>query len=235
MLNALIADDEELARLRLRTLLEANGVNVVGSASNGAEAVAMALALTPDVVFLDIRMPGLDGLGAAQQLATLKRPPQLVFCTAYDQHALKAFELRAVDYLVKPIRRERLVAALQRLQPLAEPAAPSARSQLTAKVGGALKLMPVDEVLYFQADEKYVLARGLRNSLLLEGSIKALEDEFSERFVRIHRAVMVAPGAVSELKKRSDGEVVVKIRGLDVELEVSRRNLPAVRARLKSL
>jgi len=233
MLKALIADDEEPARLRLRALLEELGLQIVALATTGSEAVAMATLHLPDVVFLDIRMPGLDGLAAAEQLAALARPPQLVFCTAYDQHALQAFDLQAVDYLVKPIRRERLAAAVARLSKRPSEATP-ARTQLSATVGGALRLMPVEEVLYFQSEEKYVRALGLKTSLLLEQSLKSLEDEFGERFVRIHRGVLVAPHAVLELKRRADGEVVIKIRGLGVELEVSRRNLPQVRAQLKT-
>jgi len=233
MLKALIADDEEPARLRLRALLEELGLQIVALATTGSEAVAMATLHLPDVVFLDIRMPGLDGLAAAEQLAALARPPQLVFCTAYDQHALQAFDLQAVDYLVKPIRRERLAAAVARLSKRPSEAMP-ARTQLSATVGGALRLMPVEEVLYFQSEEKYVRALGLKTSLLLEQSLKSLEDEFGERFVRIHRGVLVAPHAVLELKRRADGEVVIKIRGLGVELEVSRRNLPQVRAQLKT-
>lgn len=234
MLRALIADDEELARLRLRALLEEQAVEVVGCAANGAQALSMAAALAPDVVFMDIRMPVLDGLAAAAQLAALKPSPQLVFCTAYDAHALAAFDLRAVDYLVKPIRRERLAEALARLNLTPGSTRKAARTQLSAKIGGVMKLIQVREVLYFQTDEKYVLAQGLHTSLLLEESLKSLEDEFAERFVRIHRAVLVAPDAVAALKRTSDGEVVVTIRGMNVELEVSRRNLSQVRARLKS-
>jgi two-component system, LytTR family, response regulator AlgR len=229
MLRALIADDEELARRRLATLLEECGVAIVGEAGNGDEAVELAQSLKPDVVFLDIRMPGRDGLDAAQVLKQLNEPPQLIFCTAYDAHAVQAFELRAVDYLVKPIRRERLSEALKHLTPKARPA----RAQLAATMGGVLKRMPIAEVLFLRSDEKYVLAQAANAHLLLEESLKSLEDEFGERFVRIHRSVLVARDAVSELKRRADGETVVKLRGYAGELDVSRRNLALVRARLK--
>lgn len=240
-LRVLIVDDEPLARARLRALLgDLGGVEVVGEAGDGRAALELISQSTPELVLLDIRMPGMDGLEVARHLHGWTEAPAVVFVTAYDDQALAAFEASAIDYLLKPVRAERLAAALDRARRLLGPrsAAPpveagKVRSHLCARVRGRLKLVPIEEVLYLLADAKYVEVHYPGGSVLVEDSLISLEQEFGERFIRIHRNCLVAAGAIDGLEKRADGETVVTLRGCDVALEVSRRNLPNVRRWLR--
>lgn len=242
-MKLLIVDDEPLARQRLAALVaEVGGHVVAGEAANGREAVEQAEALGVDVVLLDIAMPVMDGLEAAHHLASLRSPPAVVFCTAFDQHALAAFEAAAVDYLVKPVRRERLVEALERArrhraaqQLPVLPGSERRRSHLSARLRGSLRLIPVDEIRYLQAEEKYVVVHHARGEDLIEESLKSLEAEFGDRFVRIHRNCLVASDEFAELRRAADGQVHAILRHDGVALEVSRRCLPALRERLKHL
>jgi len=242
-MKVLVADDEALARQRLVALLaELGGCTLAGEAANGREAVEKAGALAVDVVLLDIQMPVMDGLEAARHLAALRPAPAVVFCTAYDQHALAAFEAAAVDYLVKPVRRERLAEALERArrqrgaQVLPPPGdEPRRRSHLSARLRGSLRLIPVEEIRYLQAEEKYVVVHHARGEDLIEESLKSLELEFGDRFIRIHRNCLVASDEFAELRRAADGQVHAVLRHDDVALEVSRRCLPALRERLKHL
>ncbi|MFC4729594.1 LytR/AlgR family response regulator transcription factor [Coralloluteibacterium thermophilus] len=238
-MKILIADDEPLARARLRALLEDLGhADIVAEAGNGREAVALARTTAPDLVLLDIAMPGIDGLDAARELATLPAPPAVVFCTAYDAHALSAFEAAAVDYLLKPVRGERLAEALARVQARRAPAPPAAdgqrRRHLCARLRGTLRLVAIDEIRYLQAEEKYVVVHHARGEDLVEESLKALEQEFSERFVRIHRNCLVARAEIAELRRGLDGRVHAVLRS-GAALEVSRRCLPSVREEFRHL
>ena len=240
-MNCLIVDDEPLARERLRRLLEDfDGVWVCGEAGDGREALRLVERHGPDLVLLDIRMPGMDGIETARHLCRLVQPPAVVFTTAYGEHALEAFEAQAVDYLLKPVHPERLARALARARRLVPEAldalhgdTPAPRTHLCARVRGGLRLMPVDEVLCLQAEHKYVTARSAADSLLIEDSLKSLEAEFGDRFVRIHRNALVAVDAVRGLEKTADGRTCVVLEGLELRLEVSRRLLPALRRLLR--
>lgn len=248
-MKVVIADDEPLARERLRTLLgEQSGVEVVAEAENGLEALQACAEHKPDVVLLDIAMPGVDGLEAARHLAAFDPRPAVVFCTAYDAHALSAFEAAAIDYLMKPIRAERLIAALDRARmfiagrggngnghALAETLRPSARTHLCARLRGSLRLIPIDEVHYLQAEEKYVVVHHARGEDLIEESLKSLEEEFNERFVRIHRNCLVARHELVELKRVGDGHVQAILRHAKAPLEVSRRCVAGLRETVKNL
>jgi two-component system response regulator AlgR len=244
-MRILIADDEPLARQRLRDLLaEIGGHEMIGEAANGREAIELVDALSPDAVLLDIQMPVLDGLEAARHLSGFDPAPAVVFCTAYDEHALAAFEARAVDYLVKPIRRERLVEALERARRYSgERAAALAeilpqaqkRTHLCARLRGSLRLVPLEDVHYLQAEEKYVVVHHARGTDLIEDSLKALELEFGDRFLRIHRNCLIARDALQELRRDAEGRVHVKLRQVEEPLEVSRRCLPQLRQRVRVL
>jgi two-component system response regulator AlgR len=244
-MKLLLVDDEPLARQRLAALVrELGGHEIAGEAGNGREAVELAESLGVDVVLLDVAMPVMDGLEAAQHLSGLASPPALVFCTAFDQHALAAFEAAAVDYLVKPVRPERLAEALERArrQRAAQqlPAMPAAgperrRSHLSARLRGSLRLIPVDDIHYLQAEEKYVVVHHARGEDLIEESLKSLELEFGERFIRIHRNCLVASDEFAELRRGTDGQVHAVLRHGGGPLEVSRRCLPVLRERLKHL
>jgi len=243
-MKVLIADDEPLARERLRDLLrDAAGVEIVGEAGNGREAVELANETGADTVLLDISMPVVDGLEAARHLATLDPAPAVIFCTAYDEHALAAFEARAIDYLVKPIRKERLQQALQRAAQLGGDhvvelgreikGEDKRRSHLCARMRGNLRLIPLEEVYYLQAEEKYTIVHHARGEDLIEESLKSLEKEFGDMFLRIHRNCLIAADELMELRRDADGQARAVLRSVDAELEVSRRSLPGLRQRVR--
>jgi len=243
-MKLLIADDEPLARRRLGDLIgDLGGHQIVGEAADGREACELAAQLAPDAVILDIAMPVLDGLEAAHHLAQLPQPPAVIFCTAYDEHALAAFEAQAVDYLVKPIRSERLADALQRAEryrqgtptPTPSTPAPARRSHLSARMRGSLRLIPVQDIRYLQAEDKYVVVHHAHGEDLVEDTLKALESEFPERFIRVHRNCLVSADEIKELKHLADGRGQICLRNYPILLEVSRRNLRAVRERLITL
>ena len=242
-MRIVIADDEPLARSRLRELLDSqDGVEVVAEADDGRAALHACAEHHPDLVLLDIAMPGIDGLEAARHLAAFEPRPAVVFCTAFDAHALSAFDAQAIDYLVKPVRPERLAAALERVRTFAagrEHAGSAghgkSRTHLCARMRGSLRLIPVEDVHYLQAEEKYVVVHHARGEDLIEESLKSLEEEFGDRFVRIHRNCLVALARLAGLDRAPDGRVLARIEGIAAPLEVSRRNLPALRKLVRSL
>ena len=243
-MKVVIADDEALARERLRMLLSAHdGVEIVAEAENGLTALQACAEFRPDLVLLDIAMPGVDGLEAARHLTAFDPRPAVVFCTAYDEHALSAFEAEAIDYLMKPIRPERLAVALERARTFMSgretlaPAEPSRqpRTHLCARLRGSLRLIPMDDVHYLQAEEKYVVVHHARGEDLIEESLKSLEEEFSGRFVRIHRNCLVARHEIIELKRANDGRVHAVLRHGKDPLEVSRRCVAGLRDTVKHL
>ena len=243
-LRVLIVDDEPLARARLRALLEAQpGIEVAGEAGDGEAALAACAARRPDLVLLDIRMPGIDGLETARRLGAQQPRPAIVFCTAFDAHALSAFEAQALDYLVKPVRGERLAEALAKVRTFlagrarqqdgTPPGQP--RSQLCARLRGSLRLIPVEDIRYLQAEEKYVVVHHARGEDLIEESLKSLETEFAERFVRIHRNCLVARDELVELRRAADGRIEAMLRHGEKPLEVSRRCVPHLRELVRAL
>jgi len=239
----LVCDDEELSRLRLLRLLQQCNVEVVGEAATGRELLKLAERVRPDLVLMDIRMPDIDGLEAASRLNELETPPVVVFCTAYEDHALQAFRVHAVDYLLKPVGLDELRDSLGRAcalskvlsaEALDDPAVNQAsrRDHLSVRTTHGLELVPVDEVRYFQADHKYVVAYHGSGQVLLSESLKALEDEFSGQFVRIHRSTLVSLRFVEKLRYFRNGGAEAYLRTLDYSLPVSRRYLARVRRAL---
>jgi two-component system response regulator AlgR len=250
--KVLIADDEPMARERLRALLaEHADMTLVAEAGDGTAALDACAVHTPDVVLLDIAMPGMDGLEAARHLATFDPRPAVVFCTAYDEHALSAFDAAAVDYLVKPIRRERLATALDRARTFVAGRAPRSedvlpadgstngsgkrRSHLCARLRGSLRLIAIEDIRYLQAEEKYVVVHHARGEDLIEESLKSLEHEFAGHFVRIHRNCLVSREELVELRRASDGRIEAVLRHGDKPLEVSRRCVPHLREMVRHL
>lgn len=242
-MKVVIADDEPLARERLRALLAERGdIQVVAEAGDGLDALRACAEHKPDLVLLDIAMPGVDGLETARHLAAFEPRPAVVFCTAYDAHALSAFEAEAIDYLMKPVRAERLASALERARIFlagrgngATPGASQrARTHLCARLRGSLRLIPVEEVRYLQAEEKYVVVHHARGEDLIEESLKSLEDEFGERFLRIHRNCLVARHELVELRRNGDGRVHAVLRHGETQLEVSRRCVAGLRDAVRS-
>jgi two-component system response regulator AlgR len=236
--TVLIVDDEAPARSRLRQLVaELPPYTVIGEAAHGEEALALCGRLEPDVVLLDIRMPGLDGLAVAGQLAGWARRPAVVFTTAYDAHAVQAFEAQAVGYLLKPVRRERLQQALDHAarigrSQLRQLRGTAPRRHLCVPRGRGIALVPIDEVLCFHADQKYVTVRHVGGEALLSEPLKDLETEFGDRFVRSHRNALVACDWIEALERRADGGWQLRLRGGHGPLPVSRRHLAGVKRRI---
>jgi two-component system response regulator AlgR len=240
-LKVLIVDDEPPARERLRSLLaEIADVEVVGEAVNGHEALKETYDRAPDVVLLDVRMPGMDGLEAARHLNVLEEPPAVIFTTAYDQYAVEAFDANAVGYLLKPVRKEQLAASLARagrltraqLQRLAA-AGEVRRSHIAARHREGVRLIPVEEVQYFLADQKYTTVRHLKGEDLIEDSLRLLESEFGTAFVRIHRNALVGVKYLERIERTADGRYFVRLRGCEATLQVSRRMAGELKERFR--
>lgn len=252
-LKILLVDDEPLARDRLRTLLgDIAGQlpsEVVGEAGNGLAALAFLREQPVDVVLADIRMPGMDGIELAGHLGGLEPAPAVIFTTAYDNYAVQAFDLNAVDYLLKPVRAQRLLTALQKLPAVSAPAPAllasigrevrgGGRSHLSCHERGRLLLVPVNEILYLKADLKYVTARTVEREYLLDDALTHLESEFAERFIRLHRAVLVARSALAGFERAAgdDAEAYgwALLRGVPEKLPVSRRQWAPAKALVKN-
>jgi len=239
-----LVDDEAPARRRLRELLDdctaALPVLVVGEAGSGREALHLLGTTPADLVLTDIHMPDMDGIELARHLLKLPLPPVLIFTTAHHEHAIAAFEVHAIDYLVKPVRVQRLLSALQkvpRLKPLSDtklnrlPAA--ARRFLSVTERSRVVLVPIDEIVYLKAELKYITIRTADREFLLEESLTRLEEEFGPRFVRVHRNCLVAREAIRGFERRvsADGDAhwEVMLRGVTEALPVSRRQQFIVR------
>ncbi len=238
-LAVFVVDDEPPARNRLRDLLDDCAdqlpLEIVGEAGNGVEALDKLSAVHADVVLTDIRMPQMDGIELAQHLNKLPRPPVIIFTTAYDSYAVTAFEQRAIDYLLKPVRLGRLFDALTRARAavpvrseVLQELTPEPRKHLSIFERGKIVLVPVEQVLFLRAEQKYVTVRTSAHEYLLEESLVALEKEFAARFVRIHRNCLVAKGEIEGFEKVNDEDIseahwAVKLKGLEELLPISRR------------
>lgn len=232
-LRIILVDDEPLARARLASLLGdlagAVPTEVVAEASNGEAAVARAANTPADAVLLDIQMPGMSGLEAARRIAALPAPPAIIFVTAYDEHALRAFEVRALDYLLKPVRLERLREALSRVRPASgahAEAPPPRRTHFSVLEPGRIWRVPVADVLYLRAELRYVTARTREREYLLDESLVKLEEEFGADFLRIHRNCLVARRHLlgfQRLAGEGEGQWQAVLRDWPERLPVSRR------------
>lgn len=247
-LRLLIVDDEAPARRRLRDVLadcaEQLAVDIVGEAGSGVEAMEQVQRQPVDAVLLDIRMPDMDGLECAAHLNRLTAPPAIIFSTAYDAYACQAFDLNAVDYLLKPVRADRLVRALSRAHRLSATALdhlreahPKARSHLSLNEKGRIVLIPVADILYLKAELKYVTVRTPAREFLIEESLTRLESEFDEAFLRIHRNCLVATARIREVGKMpgDDDGHFLRLDGLDERLPVSRRQYSILREKIKQI
>ncbi|WP_233468487.1 LytR/AlgR family response regulator transcription factor [Zooshikella ganghwensis] len=248
MIKVLIADDEPLARDRLRRMTEGiEGFCVLEEeARTGAEAIAIAHQRKPDVVLLDIRMPMMDGLEAAMVLCEMDCPPAIIFCTAYDQYALEAFHVQAVGYLLKPVKQEALCKALQNAQRtnrsqlaalndrLSENELKK-RTHISARTYKGIELIPLNDVRFFQADNKYVTVNHAKGEVLIDETLKELETEFADAFVRIHRNALVARRAIESMTRNDQGSYEIHLRDVIKPLQVSRRHVAEMRRLLKSL
>lgn len=241
VLRALVVDDEALARTRMRTLLsdcKTPAAQCLGEAAHAVQAMEILQHQVVDVALIDIHMPGADGLTLASSLQSLPQPPALIFVTAHAEHAVQAFDLEAVDYLTKPVRLERLQQALQKVERIMQ-----SRRGLEANLAqddvliiqerGRTERIPMQQILYFKAELKYVTVRTATRSYILDGSLNDLEEKHRAGFVRIHRNALIARRAVRALEKHFDAEEgegwAVRLNGVDELLAVSRRQLAAVR------
>jgi two-component system response regulator AlgR len=243
-LRVMIVDDEAPARRRLRELLDdctgALPLAIVGEAANGREAMEILHAVTSDLVLTDIHMPEMDGLELARHLLKLQQPPVVIFTTAFHEHALQAFDVSAIDYLMKPVRMQRLLAALQkvpRLKPLSvaklEELPASSRRFLSVTERSRVVLVPIDEIIYLKAELKYITIRTAQREFLLEESLTKLEEEFGPRFIRVHRNCLVAREAIRGFERcvgdEGDAHWEVVLNGVTETLPVSRRQQYVVR------
>jgi len=242
-MRIMIVDDEQLARDRLSRMIDGfDSHEVVGEAANGVEAVKVAANMQPEVVLMDIRMPGMDGLEAARHIVDAEEPPAIIFCTAYEEHAVEAFNLQAVGYLLKPVRKDNLEDSLGKAQRVnkAQLAAlaqdqPPRRTHISARTRKGIELIPVDDVRYFQADQKYVTVRHGEGEIIVDETLKELEEEFGERFIRVHRNALVAARFIVGLSRQSDGHYQIQLKDVEEAVDISRRHVAAVRKVVKSL
>jgi len=239
-MNILVIDNEELARQRIKSLLQdSSEYTICAEAENGAEALMMVERHQPDFILSDIPMPVMDGLEVAKHLSGMPNPPAVIFTTAYGEYALEAFSVGAMGYLVKPIRQEQLLKSLQhacslnraqRSKILSDGGlADKKRTHVCAHMRGNLESIPIEDVYYFQADRKYVTVRHSKGEVIIEESLKSLESDLSEKFIRIHRNALVAKNRITGLAKTNIGRVRVKIDHIDDRLEVSRRRVAEIR------
>ena len=246
-MKVLIVDDEKLARERLVRMVETlDRYELVGVADSGEEAVRQTIRHEPDIVLLDIRMPGMDGMEAARQLGTLAAPPAIIFCTAFGEHAIEAFDVSASGYLMKPVRREALTEALAKASKvnkvqmeamLGKDESESARSRthISAKTRRGIELIPLTEIKFFQADHKYVTVRHEGGEVLIDDTLRDLECEFGEKVVRIHRNALVMTEQLEGLERDPAGHYQVRMRGIDEKLDVSRRHVSGLRRLVQTL
>lgn len=249
-MKLLICDDEPLARDRMRRLVEnLQGYEIVGEAQNGLEAVEMTKAQEPDVLLIDIQMPGLDGLEASLHISKLPNPPAIIFCTAYNDYAVEAFKVNAIAYLLKPVKSEQLDEALKSSQKLNKAQlkmlstqttditgdTTAKRSHISAKTHRGIELIDINEIRYFKADQKYVVIRHLGGEVLVDDALKDFERDLGDAFIRIHRNALVAIEHIEGLDVVSAGQYLVRMRGIEEKLQVSRRHAPQVRKLLRSL
>lgn len=245
-MDILICDDEPLAVERLSRLVTQLGHHVIATAQHGVEVLDLVQRFEPDVVLLDIQMPEMDGLTCAQHLAHFNPMPAIVFCTAYDEHALQAIQSQAQGYLLKPIAKQELETVLDNVTKLTQAQLTNLeqkelmeekvqRQQIAAKTYRGLELIPVENIYYFLADQKYVTVRHKGGNVLIDETLKDLETEFADRFIRIHRNALISLDYLDGLDMVASGQYQARCRELDERLAVSRRHLPLLRERMQNL
>tara|TARA_R110002072_G_scaffold97390_3_gene214206 strand:+ start:1699 stop:2433 length:735 start_codon:yes stop_codon:yes gene_type:complete len=242
-MKILIVDDEALARERLHDLvIELYPDAITIEAINGIDALDKISAHSPEIILLDIRMPGMDGLELANHLLHLDSPPAIVFTTAYQDHTLSAFDANAVDYLLKPIRKERLKIAIERAAVVSQSKLallnnnkekPSVRTHLSAILQGNIQLIAIENIYFLKAEQKYVTAGWPGGEILIDEPLVTLEAEFSDHFIRIHRNALVAINHIEALRKTTEGQHVIKLSDMPIELSVSRRHFSDVKKIIK--
>ena len=237
-MKILIVDDEQLARERLhRHIQEIDADYEIIEAENGLVAIEQSERHNPDIVLLDIRMPGMDGIEAANKLSELATPPAIIFTTAYDEYALDAFDTHAIAYLLKPIRKEKLEKALQsakrlnrvQLQNIQQEENVPKEQYLSVRIHSGVRKIELADIYYFQAEQKYVTVKYRDGEVLIEESLKSLESRFSDAFIRIHRNALISKQQLIAIRKDQQGRYLTELKDVDEKIEVSRRHVAAVR------
>lgn len=245
-MRLVVCDDEPLARERLSRIVKEEGHEVVAQAMTGVEAIAKVKEHNPDVILLDIRMPEMDGIRCAKELNELANPPAVIFVTAYDHYAINAFKTHAIGYLLKPANKEELVAALERattlnnaqlneLRRLQDPTAQPLRQHIAARTHRGVELIPLSDIYYFTADQKYVQVRHKNGTVLIDETLKELEDEFKDLFFRIHRNALINLNFLEMLESVDFGQYQVCFKDIKDKLAVSRRHLPVLRTKIQTM
>ncbi|MCG8670571.1 MAG: LytTR family DNA-binding domain-containing protein [Pseudomonadales bacterium] len=244
-MRVLICDDEPLARERMKRMLEkVDHVEVVDEARNGIDLLDRIPLSQPDIVITDIRMPAMDGMEAAEHITKLPEPPAVIFCTAYDEYAIQAFQVQAIGYLLKPVRQEDLEQALAKASrinkaqlmavkdgmPETETEEPlsQVRKHISAKTHRGIELIPVDEIRFFMADQKYVTVRYPEGDVLIDDTLKELEEEFGNRFLRVHRNALVSLHHIDGLEQHQN-QYQLRFKGIEDRVTISRRHVAAVK------
>ncbi|MEH6357969.1 MAG: LytTR family DNA-binding domain-containing protein [Pseudomonadales bacterium] len=247
MLRVIVVDDEPLARGRLKRMLEPEmDYQVVAEAENGEQAIAQVVKYAPDIILMDIRMPGIDGLQAAQQLAQQDNPPAIIFCTAYDEYAINAFDVQAVGYVLKPVRKPALLEALARAQKLSrvqvnallpkQQASPSIqREHISITTPAGLELLALQDISHFRADQKYVMAYCDGRERIVDEPLKELEMEFAKTLLRIHRNCLVSVSYIEAIQRTKTGQSQLQLRNVDEPQDVSRRHLAQLKEVMKRI
>ncbi|WP_019519983.1 LytR/AlgR family response regulator transcription factor [Faucicola boevrei] len=245
-MRVIVCDDEPLARERLTRIIREEGHDVVAQATTGIEAIARVKETTPDIVLLDIRMPEMDGIRCAKELNELAQPPAIIFVTAYDHYAISAFKANAIGYLLKPANKEELIDALSRastlnnaqlneIRRLEDPTAQPMRQHIAARTHRGIELIPLSDIYYFTADQKYVQVRHKNGTVLIDETLKELEAEFGTSFFRVHRNALINLDYVEMLESVDQGQYQVKFKNIDERLAISRRHLPVLRDRVQTM
>lgn len=246
-MRIVVCDDEPLARERLVRIVQDEKHEVVAQAMTGVEAIAAVKQYLPDVILLDIRMPEMDGIRCAQALNELENPPAIIFVTAYDHYAITAFKSNAIGYLLKPANKDELIEALAKaktlnaaqlneLRKLEDPTArPVRRQHIAARTHRGVELIPLSDVYYFTADQKYVKVRHKDGTVLIDETLKELEQEFSDELFRVHRNALINLDYLDLLEAIDSGQYQVRFKGIDEALAVSRRHLPMLRDKIQNM
>lgn len=245
-MRIVVCDDEPLARERLVRIVQESGHEVVAQATTGAEAVIAVKSKQPDIILLDIRMPEMDGVRCAQELAKLEHPPAIIFVTAYDHYAIAALKANAIGYLLKPANKDELLEALNKaknlnaaqlneIRKLEDPTARPVREHIAARTHRGVELIKFKDIYYFTADQKYVKVRHKGGILLIDETLKELEQEFGDKLFRVHRNAIINLSFLDFLETLDAGQYQIRFKGIDDTLAVSRRHLPALRDKIQSM
>jgi len=246
-MRVLIVDDEKLARDRLARMVGTlDDYEVVGEAENGDVAIRATIDAEPDIVLMDVRMPGKDGIEAANELTKLHAPPAVIFCTAFGEHAIEAIDASASGYLLKPVKRDALMETLAKVGRVNkvqresitgkdEATDTGARTHISAKTRRGIELIPLEDIRYFQADHKYVTVRHEEGEVLIDDTLRDLEQEFGDQLVRIHRNALIMIRFIEGLERDSKGHYQIRLKGIEEKLDVSRRHVSALRKLVQSL